>query len=81
MPSDGLWLARVCGRGWFYPFHYAPCASDLVQLRDYAGGSFELGAPFSPFEQLMAVLPPESGHALPPAYRTLMVRTHPPAHG
>ena len=24
----------------------------------------------------MAVLPPESGHALPPAYRTLMVHTH-----
>ena len=59
--------------GWFYPFHYAPCASDLVQLHDYSGGSFELGAPFSPFEQLMAVLPPESGHALPTAYRTLMV--------
>jgi len=67
--------------GWFYPFHYAPCASDLVQLRDYSGGSFELGAPFSPFEQLMAVLPPESGHALPPAYRTLMVHTPSPGHG
>ena len=81
---EGLaWVMRyyfdgVASWRWFYPFHYAPCASDLVQLRDYSGGSFELGAPFSPFEQLMAVLPPESGHALPPAYRTLMVHTPSP---
>ena len=58
---------------WFYPFHYAPCASDLVDLMEYAGGTFDIGRPFSPFEQLMAVLPPESGHALPTAYRALMV--------
>ena len=53
--------------GWFYPFHYAPCASDLINLHDYAGGQFELGAPFKPFEQLMAVFPPSSGHALLPS--------------
>ncbi len=58
--------------GWFYPFHYAPCASDLVGLSDFAKASFELGAAFSPFEQLMAVFPPASGHALPAAYRNLM---------
>ena len=51
--------------GWFYPFHYAPCASDLVGLAEFAGGQFELGAPFLPFTQLMAVFPPASGHALP----------------
>ena len=61
--------------GWFYPFHYAPCASDLINLDEFAGGRFELGAPFTPFQQLMAVFPPASGHALPEAYRILM--THP----
>ena len=64
--------------GWFYPFHYAPCASDLVGLADFAGGQFELGAPFLPFQQLMAVFPPASGHALPEAYRTLMVHPSSP---
>ena len=55
--------------GWFYPFHYAPCASDLVGLDEFAGGQFDIGAAFTPFQQLMAVFPPASGHALPSAYR------------
>jgi hypothetical protein len=113
--------------GWFYPFHYAPCASDIIgyapslpmpslcplpyalcprpslpyalampspertpaallsmqvlttapslphRLHEFAGGQFTLGAPFTPFQQLMAVFPPSSGHALPESYRTLMV--------
>ena len=42
--------------GWFYPFHYAPCASDLTNLQEFAGGQWELGAPFLPFTQLMACL-------------------------
>lgn len=50
--------------GWFYPFHYAPCASDLVNLRDFQGGQFSLGEPLLPFEQLMAVFPPGAPPAL-----------------
>ena len=50
----------VCSWGWYYPFHYAPTASDLVGpgLIDAASKiGFTLGAPFAPFEQLLAVLP------------------------
>ena len=43
------------------------------RLHEFAGGQFTLGAPFTPFQQLMAVFPPSSGHALPESYRTLMV--------
>jgi len=60
--------------GWFYPFHYAPCASDLIDLQAFQGGHFQMGAAFTPLEQLMAVFPPASGHALPSAYRALMVQ-------
>jgi len=62
--------------GWYYPHHYAPCASDLIALDEFANSSFELGAAFSPFEQLMAVFPPASGHALPETYRKVWLGLH-----
>ncbi|KAH6773008.1 hypothetical protein C2S51_011412 [Perilla frutescens var. frutescens] len=57
---------------WFYPFYYAPFASD------FRGASqmkvkFQKDQPFKPFDQLMAVLPPRSAHALPMPYKGLMV--------
>jgi 5'-3' exoribonuclease 2 len=33
---------------------------------------FELSTPFKPFEQLMGVLPPQSGHCLPQSLKTLI---------
>jgi 5'-3' exoribonuclease 2 len=44
---------------WFFPFRYAPLASDMVELHKF-NIAFELGQPFRPLEQLMAVLPPAS---------------------
>jgi 5'-3' exonuclease len=62
---------------WFYPYLYAPLASDL---RNLAGCSteFERGAPFTPLLQLLSVLPPQSGQFLPPPYEQVMTSTGSP---
>jgi 5'-3' exonuclease len=66
--------------GWFYPYHYAPLASDLAQCCvDQKDIVFERGAPFTPLEQLMAVLPASSGaQCLPRILYELMINPHSP---
>lgn len=56
---------------WFYPFHYAPFASDLVNC-DKVVINFELSEPAKPFEQLMGVMPKQSAHCLPSCYHYLL---------
>jgi len=56
---------------WYYPFHYAPFASDLNQIGDLKI-DFDMGEPFEPVEQLLSVLPPYSSYALPKTLRILM---------
>ena len=60
---------------WYYPFHYAPFASDLRNIERFQKDvrSFEASTPFYPVEQLMAVLPSDSSHAIPKASRWLML--------
>eukprot|EP00388_Colpodella_angusta_P000325 GDKJ01001222.1.p1 GENE.GDKJ01001222.1~~GDKJ01001222.1.p1 ORF type:complete len:1914 (+),score=527.19 GDKJ01001222.1:300-5744(+) len=62
---------------WFYPYHYAPWAEDVMNssfARDHNyKPSFELGAPFTPFQQLMSVMPPECANLLPPLFHNLML--------
>lgn len=58
---------------WFYPFHYGPFASDLKNIERFKKDcQFQLGEPFKPVEQLMAVLPEDSSHAIPKASRWFM---------
>lgn len=57
--------------GWYYPFHYAPFASDLTGISEMQI-DFDLGEPFEPVEQLLSVLPPYSSYALPNCLKSLM---------
>ncbi|VDM60999.1 unnamed protein product [Angiostrongylus costaricensis] len=56
---------------WYYSHHYAPYISDVIDFSNM-DITFELGEPFKPFEQLLAVLPIASSECLPPSLRELM---------
>ncbi|XP_022244143.1 5'-3' exoribonuclease 1-like, partial [Limulus polyphemus] len=67
----------VASWSWFYPHHYAPYISDV---RDFSNLNLEydLGKPFLPFQQLLAVLPAGSKDLLPKAYQGLMCNENSP---
>ena len=59
-PSCFRPLAHVQGCAswnWFYPYHYAPFAGDFKGCGSIKV-ELELGEPFRPYDQLMAVFPP-----------------------
>ncbi|XP_016949541.1 5'-3' exoribonuclease 1 isoform X2 [Drosophila biarmipes] len=71
------WILDYYYRGvqswdWYYPFHYAPFISDLKNI-EQVQIDFQLGTPFLPFQQLLAVLPAASCKLLPLAYHDLML--------
>ena len=63
---------------WFYPFHYAPFASDFGDVL-HVPNTFETGTqPFHPMEQLMSVFPAASRKFLPVSWQRLMVDAESP---
>ena len=61
---------------WYYPFRVAPLFSDvytnLTKLKfDLNEIRFQLGTPYTPFQQLMLILPPQSKHILPTDFHHL----------
>ncbi|CAG9789533.1 unnamed protein product [Diatraea saccharalis] len=71
------WVLRYYYQGcaswkWYFPYHYAPFASDFVNITGL-NTKFERGTqPFRPLEQLMGVFPAASAQHVPKPWATLM---------
>jgi 5'-3' exoribonuclease 1 len=64
---------------WYYPFHYGPMLQDMKNLSVLSSSiSFDLGQPFTPFQQLLGCLPPASSILLPKCYAWLMTNSDSP---
>ena len=58
---------------WYFPYHYAPFASDFVNI-DSVPTEFEKDTkPFAPLEQLMSVFPAASRSHVPEPWGKLML--------
>nr|XP_015803747.2 5'-3' exoribonuclease 2 [Nothobranchius furzeri] len=76
---EGLcWVLRYYYQGcgswkWYFPFHYAPFASDFKDINGMFTDFEKDTKPFKPLEQLMSVFPAASGNFLPLSWRNLMI--------
>ncbi|KAF3421262.1 hypothetical protein E2986_08086 [Frieseomelitta varia] len=71
------WVLRYYYQGcaswkWYFPYHYAPFASDFINIGGLST-EFEKGTiPFRPLEQLMGVFPAASSKHVPEPWAKLM---------
>ncbi|CAD5210182.1 unnamed protein product [Bursaphelenchus xylophilus] len=76
--TEGLcWVLKYYYQGcvswnWYYPYHYAPFASDFDNISEYKPDFSKPTVPFNPLEQLMGVFPAASGAHIPECWRKLM---------
>lgn len=58
---------------WFYPYFHAPLATSLyTYINHFENPRFYRGKPFTPFEQLLCILPQKSSYLLPIPLNTLL---------
>ncbi|KAK2152260.1 hypothetical protein LSH36_334g06001 [Paralvinella palmiformis] len=57
---------------WYFPYHYAPFASDFINIADLNTEFEKDTEPFKPLEQLMGVFPAASKQHLPITWQDLM---------
>lgn len=75
---EGLsWVLRYYYQGcaswtWYFPYHYAPFASDFYLAGDYKPDFSKSTRPFKPLEQLMGVFPAASRAHIPKGWHWLM---------
>ena len=72
------WVLRYYYQGcaswkWYFPYHYAPFASDFINIGDLSNEFEKYTQPFKPLEQLMGVFPAASRQFLPPTWQRLMI--------
>lgn len=67
------YLEKIPSWTWTYPFLYAPFFSDLAKHSETFDWEcrFEPSLPFTPLEQLLAILPPQGAYLLPESLREL----------
>ena len=62
---------------WYYKFRMAPLLTDITHIletnfNDFDNISFDLGKPYTPFQQLMLILPPQVDYIIPEELRPIM---------
>ena len=72
------WVLRYYYQGcaswkWYFPYHYAPFASDFVNIGDLPTEFEKDTKPFKPMEQLMSVFPAASRSHVPQPWGELMI--------
>lgn len=58
---------------WYFPYHYAPFASDFVNVAEVPQKFDTNTKPFKPLEQLMSVFPAASRNHVPEPWGQLMI--------
>ncbi|CAL8090206.1 unnamed protein product [Orchesella dallaii] len=71
------WVLRYYYQGcaswkWYFPYHYAPFASDFINVGDLSSEFEKATVPFKPLEQLMGVFPAASRSHVPEPWTQLM---------